>query len=155
MKYSKFKNLKDESVRQFNELSQASGQSSLRSQVLMGFVIGFFSLLFTQNTTHDFSFMFDTFYIIVIGFAGLFGFLAYWVRDYPIGIDVEELFYAVKENPQIEEDVFIFKEINEANKRNLEKLYVKNSYLKAGYLSYGVGLLLFIAIRFINSLGYI
>jgi hypothetical protein len=152
MKYSKFKNLKDEAIRQSREIGGAFKQSSLRSQVLMGFVIGFISLLFVNDMTYSLRYPFDIYYIIIICLAGVFGFLAYWVRDYPIGVDVEELFQVVKRNPQKDEDIFIFKEINESNKRNLNQLSIKNKFLKAGYFSYSMGLLSFVIIKLISPL---
>jgi len=149
MKLSQFEPLEKEAIRQFTEIRDSLQNSKNIAQVLLGFTIGFLSLYFIVSEINKIEF-FDFIYIIEIISAGIFGFMAYYIRNYSLGIDLNQAFSLSKVNPKISTRLHVFNYIVDANKTNKKELLKKNKWLKAGYITYGFGIISFIIVKLIN-----
>jgi len=140
-----FNVLQEEAIRQFDEQSNLLKSHAHLAEVLIGFVL-FFFVYFLKDLPTNLNFYIPIFLILI---AGALGSYAFWLRDFPIGMEVDEAKNSILENKELDLRAERLNKIIEANKINKRTIKRRSLLLKTGYAFYFIGFIEFFIVKFI------
>ncbi len=142
-----FNVLQEEVIRQFDEHSKLLKSHAHLAEVLIGFVLLFF-IYFLKDAVFDFNFSIA---VSLIFISGILGAYAFWIRDFPIGMNIRDSLESVLKNRTIDLRAERFRKLLKANEMNAQTIKKKSLLLKLGYVFYFIGLIEFFLVKFIYS----
>ena len=140
-----FNVLQEETIRQFDEQSKVLKNHAHLAEVLIGF-ISFFFICFSKNIPLNITFYIP---ISLILTAGALGFYSFWLRDFPIGMNIIEAKKSILSDRKLDLRAERLNKIIEANKINKKTIKKRSLLLKLGHIFYLIGLIEFFLVKFI------